>query len=224
MSTYDEDIRPRRSYGRVAILALVGAVIGLGGGFVFGRLVKAAGTAASLGWGDLGSLAIAAMLGLGGLSLFAFTFTRGGARYVIDPYGLEPGRDPRPAQVSYMRLQCVVLALAGLMLAIPVGSRLLAPTASDIHPQALFLAIAALFVVQTGLNVIVWRRSDELLRRATSDGAAASFWLLQGALFLWAAGEKLRLLPTLNSWDAVTILMGVYLVMSVGVAYRRGLH
>jgi hypothetical protein len=40
----------------------------------------------------------------------------------------------------------------------------------------------------------------------------------------WAAGEKLEVLPAITSWDAVTVLMAVYLLMSAFVAYRRGLN
>jgi hypothetical protein len=59
--------------------------------------------------------------------------------------------------------------------------------------------------------------------------AHAAFWeeavdlLFEGALFLWAAAEKLELVPALSAWDMMTILMGFYLVISSVISVRRGL-
>jgi hypothetical protein len=50
-----------------------------------------------------------------------------------------------------------------------------------------------------------------------------TFVILQGALFLWAAGEKLGLLPVLTLWDAACVMMTAYLVIAGIVLWRRGL-
>ena len=51
---------------------------------------------------------------------------------------------------------------------------------------------------------------------------AICFWVLQGALFLWAAGEKLGLAPALSTWDCLTVLMVFYLAVSAVIGFRRG--
>ncbi|OYX01637.1 MAG: hypothetical protein B7Z12_13760, partial [Caulobacter vibrioides] len=45
----------------------------------------------------------------------------------------------------------------------------------------------------------------------------------QGLLFLWAAGEKLGLLPQLTLWDATSVMMAAYLVIGLTITWRRGL-
>jgi len=61
------------------------------------------------------------------------------------------------------------------------------------------------------------------MRRAMAEIAAISFAILQGLLFLWAAGEKLGLLPNLSLWDATSVMMTAYLVIGMTVTLRRGL-
>jgi hypothetical protein len=88
---------------------------------------------------------------------------------------------------------------------------------------AVMAAIVGLFLVQTLLNLTVWTRADEMIRQTVAEAGAICFWVLQGALFLWAAAEKLELVPALSAWDMMTILMGFYLVISSVVSVRRGL-
>jgi hypothetical protein len=84
-------------------------------------------------------------------------------------------------------------------------------------------AIVGLFLLQTVLNLSVWTRADEMIRQMVAEAGAVCFWVLQGALFLWAAAEKLELVPALSAWDMMTILMGFYLVISSVISVRRGL-
>lgn len=215
--------RPPRRWRRLLVLGALGLLVGAPVGYLVGRLIKHAERVASLGWSDGLSLAIAALLLLSGVGVLIATLARVGVSYLADPHAEEPGRPVRPAQVVYFRIQGAVMALAGGMMATPVLLRVLTPDLPDTLAGAAYLGIVAAFLLQTALNIAVWLRSDELVRRATADAGAVCFWLLQGLLFLWAAGEKLALLPHLNSWDGLTVLMAVYLIMSVVIAYRRGL-
>jgi hypothetical protein len=83
--------------------------------------------------------------------------------------------------------------------------------------------IVLLFAVHTVLNVRVWRGVDELLRRTTMEAATATFFLGQGLLFLWAAAERLGVLPPLTAWDIYAVLMTLYLMVSAIASARRGL-
>jgi hypothetical protein len=62
-----------------------------------------------------------------------------------------------------------------------------------------------------------------MIRQMVAEAGAVCFWVRQGALFLWAAAEKLELVPALSAWDMMTILMGFYLVISSVISVRRGL-
>jgi hypothetical protein len=219
----DTTIRPRPNRRRLLVLGAFGLFCGLLAGLLIGRLIKAAKHSHALGWSDELSLAIAALLSISGLGVLAATLANASAVYLADPHAAEPGLRVRPAQIAYFRLQGAVLALAGLLMVTPELLRLLKPDLDRAAAMTAYVGLFVAFGLQTALNILIWRRSDELIRRAMSEGAAACFWLLQGLLFLWAAGEKLRLLPRLDSWDALTVLMAVYLIMSTIVGYRRGL-
>jgi len=205
----------------MALLTVAGGIVGYGSGSLIGKLEKAgAMRVEGLGWSDLLSGLIAMMLIAMGTLVLVASLSRKTALRVLDPGN---GRDATPAQASYYRQQGLVALLAGVMLAAPV----LANSVFDPLPfelgAAVMAGIVALFLVQTVGNLILWQRSDELVRQVMSETGAVSFWLLQGALFLWAAGEKLNLLPALSLWDAVAVLMASYLLISTLVSARRGL-
>ena len=114
-------------------------------------------------------------------------------------------------------LQVAVLVLAGLILLTPIA----AP--SDLPPVWTYGAVIGLLAVQSVLNLLLWRRSDELLRRVTAETSALSFWVLQIALVLYASAERLALVEAVTAWGLLAILMAVYLMASVAAAWRRGL-
>jgi hypothetical protein len=208
--------------GRViAALSLAGGVVGFSSGLLIGKLEKGGALSLqALGWSDILSGIIALMLIATGLMVLIVSFSRKASGRVLDPASQ---RDATTAQASYYRQQGVVSLLAGLMLAAPV----LVLSVDDPPPfelaAAVMTGIVALFLIQTVANLSLWFRSDELVRRVISETGAATFWLLQGALFLWAAGEKLNLLPELSLWDAVSLMMASYLLLAAIVAHRRGL-
>jgi hypothetical protein len=143
--------------------------------------------------------------------------------FVADPYAESGGGAPRRSEAIYQRLTGVCLALAGAMLLTP----LVVGTARNGGPWGLRAAAMAglvvSFALQSWINVALWRRSDELFRRLILDSSAISFWSLQGVLFLWAAGERLRLLPAITAWQACILMLAGYLIASVAVNLRRGL-
>jgi hypothetical protein len=203
-------------------LALAGAGMIVGGfvGWGSGRLIKhGALDLTQATWADLAAATIAAMLLASGLLVGLASFNRRLAGRLIDPAGDRPAR---PAQVVFYRQQAAVLALAGLMLATPVLARLLWQPLPVALAQAIMAGILALFLLQTALNIAVWLRADEMMRQMIAESGSVCFWVLQGALFLWAAAEKLDLAPALSAWDLMTILMGVYLVVSSLMSLRRG--
>ncbi|MGZ3299289.1 MAG: hypothetical protein ACXU8U_02855 [Asticcacaulis sp.] len=155
-------------------------------------------------WSDAVSVAIAmTLLGFGCLLLATSYFD---------------GRAGAPKLRRQSRMQALTLVLAGVMLAVPP----LAGVHEGMGGWAVFIAIATLFAAQSAINLALWRTADEFYRRAMKDASATSFWLLQGALFLWAVAERLGLAPTLSAWDLISILMAVYLGLSAVVARRLG--
>lgn len=114
-------------------------------------------------------------------------------------------------------LQIGVLLLAGLMLMLPI----IRP--ESVPPTWAFGAVVGLLVVQSALNLSLWRRSDELMRRVTAETSALSFWILQAALLVYASAERLGLVETISGWGLLAVLMAVYLLASGVAAWRRGL-
>lgn len=204
----------------VGVLGLVGAVVGFSSGWLIGKLEKLGALSLdSLGWSDVLSGFIALMLTATGLLVLVAGFSRKVSGRLLDPVSQ---RDATPAQASYYRQQGLVSLLAGLMLLAPI----LVVTVEASPPfelsSAVMAGIVALFLLQTLTNLTLWFRSDELVRRVIADTGAVTFWILQGALFLWAAGEKLGLLPQLALWDAVSLMMAAYLLIATLVSSRRG--
>jgi len=204
----------------IAGLSLSGAIVGFGSGWLIGQLEKGGALSlATLGWADVLSGVIALMLVATGLMVLIVSFSRRASGRLLDPVSQ---RDATPAQASYYRQQGLVALLAGVMLAAPVLVLAANDPPSFARSGAVMTGIVALFLLQTVVNLTLWLRSDEMVRRIISETGAATFWILQGALFLWAAGEKLSLLPALSLWDAVSLMMASYLLISALVAGRRG--
>ncbi len=197
-----------------------GLIVGGGLGYLIGRVIKQGDIDVShLTWSDNVAMLIAAMLFAAGSILAAATFSKRLAARVMDPASDRPAR---PVQITFYRQQAIVMALSGVMMAAPVAARLASQPLSGQLAGAVMAAIVGLFLLQTLLNLSVWTRADEMIRQMVAEAGAVCFWVLQGALFLWAAAEKLELVPALTAWDMMTILMGFYLVISSVISVRRG--
>lgn len=216
---------PKSRLNRRGIQALIGAVVAAPLGYLFGRylvtLEKAgAVSVAGLGWSDVLALLLAAMMAVVGLVTILVSLSRRTLGRQINP---EETRPATPSQVLFYAQNGLVLLLAGVMMAIPVLTPVLFSPLSPMIASAAMTGLIALFLVQTAGNIAIWARSDELMRRAMAEIAGVSFAILQGLLFLWAAGEKLELLPRLSLWDAASVMMAAYLVIGMVITWRRGL-
>jgi hypothetical protein len=215
------DDKPQRRRRRI-ILTLVAFALGLPVGGLVGRLAKLH-RIPDLAWGDVIAGATAFAFLFAGLAMALLAASARGRAVLADPLAPDFGRPVMPAETVFFRLQAGVLVLAGLMLAAPVVFAWTSGARTAGFAGALMAAVVACFVLQTALNVLIWRRADEVFRQVIAETGALCFWLLQGLYFLWAAGVKLHVLPEITSWDAVAVLMAAYLILASVVAYRRGL-
>jgi hypothetical protein len=133
----------------------------------------------------------------------------------------EDNRAASPAQIKQFRRQGLVLLLAGVMLGLPV----LATWEGWLDDQSrmIFMAgLVACVAAQCFFNLRLWQMSDEFDQRLVRDTSAISFWMTSAPLSLWAAGERIGVLPALTSWDIAVLVMVVYLVASSNVLARSG--
>jgi hypothetical protein len=207
--------------GRALALAVIAAPLGYLVGKYLARLEDAGvWTAPDFAWSDVLALVLAVLMLGAGLITMLVSASRKALGRQIDP---ETARPATPAQALFYAKNGGVLVLAGLMMAAPVAVRVVFDPLPPMIASAAMIGIIALFLIQVAGNISVWVRSDELMRRAMAETAALSFIVLQGALFLWAAGEKLDLLPGLTLWDAASVMMAAYLLIAAVVTWRRGL-
>lgn len=113
--------------------------------------------------------------------------------------------------------QVITYLLAGILMLAPMFGPALAPE------DVVFAAILALLALQTLANFMLWRAADELFRRVMVESWALSFAVLQMALFVYAASERLGLVSGLTAWGMIGVLMGFYLLASIIASLRRGL-
>lgn len=205
--------------------ALIGLIVGAPLGYAFGlsiaKLEKAGLFAIpKLGWSDGLALGLAALMFLVGLVTLIISANRRLLGRQLNP---DERRPATGAQASFHAQSGMVLALAGVMFATPVLIPALFDPVPTVVSSAAMIALVALFLLQTTLNLSIWTRADEFMRRALGEIAAVSFFVLQGALFLWAAAEKLGFVARLSLWDAVSVMMAVYLLVNSLISWRRGL-
>ena len=215
--------RPKRSpLQRLAVSIAIFAPIGAVAGYFVGRTLKAAepgGIPFTWTLGELFSVVIAFMLIFSGAVVaYAATSERRWNRMVEHQAADEPV-DPA-ARTSGVRQAWVCVLAGGLMLAPPIAAHL--PLGVEAR-VGIAVAIGLLMVLETWINLKLWRDGDELTRAVIAQTGALCFWSLQLALFGWAALAKLDLVADIDSWTMFTVLMGVYLAASLVIAQRRGL-
>ncbi len=172
-----------------------------------------------LGWSDHLALALAAIMIVSAVVIGLSSFSARAAARMLDPESQAPARPP---QLTLLRQQAAVMLLAGLMMGAPVLANLVVTPLPVELGVATLAALIALLLLQTGLNFSIWNRGDEMMKGVMSEVATVCFWSMQGALFLWAAAEKLGVAPPLTSWDLMSLLMAFYLLISSVIAARRG--
>lgn len=216
---------PKSRLAHRGLQALIGAVIAAPLGYWFGSYLAdldKAGAASDLKlvWSDVLALLLAAMMIATGLITLLTSLSRRALGRQINPEEVRPATS---AQAVFYAQNGLVLLLAGVMMGVPVLVPILFAPLSPMLASAAMAGLIALLLVQTAGNIAIWVRSDEFMRRAMGESAAVSFAILQGLLFLWAAGEKLGLLPQLTLWDATSVMMAAYLVIGLTITWRRGL-
>lgn len=206
---------------RVAISVLIAAPIGGVLGYAIGRALKHGNIDIVRDWSfaDLTSLVIALMLLISaGYAAWATTSNRRWNQMVERVAEDDP---VDPAALVSGRRQALVAGLAGIMLALPP---LAAHAGLTVEMRGFTgAAIALLLAMQSLINYRLWRDGDELTRTVIAQSGAACFWLLQLALFCWATLTRLHLVPETDAWTLMTVVMGVYLLVSFIVSARRGL-
>lgn len=207
------------TWTRIAMLA-VGAVAGIVGSLAADRAAEAGlYDPEALSWSYGLALTLGLIMGVSGVFAVVVSFSARATARALDPDG---STAPRPGQKTFYRQQGFVLVLAGLMMAAPVVANQLYDPVPRGLAIALMAGLVAASLIQTLLNLSVWNRADEMMRRMIAETGSLCFWLLQGLFFLWAAAEVLGLAPALSSWDLMTILMAVYLAVSAVAAMQRG--
>ncbi len=202
---------------RIAAFLIAGLATGTGLGFAIGKLIKHAHPAAQANSADVTALSLAAFyIGSAVLFLWIASSRMRLARILEGPAAETPASDDEVRSFVY---QAIVMALAGVLLAIPIfGASLFA--ASLRHRKLCFVGIALLFAAQTLYNVRLWRVSDEFIRGAMAATAAWTFAVGQGGLFLWAAAEHMRLVKPVSSWDLLLNMMLLYMIVGALVSVR----
>lgn len=188
---------PQRRLTPLKLLGSIGLAL-LGGAVGYGVGQFADGR--SLGWEDGLALGVASLL-----AAFALMGMVAMAK--------RPAVIPKGCGL----LQITVAGLAAAMLAIPVL------TPSEIPANLVLTGILALLVGQSIANLMLWQRADEMLRRVMADTSALAFWVLQMALFVYAAAERLGLIESITAWGMMGIVMAIYMIASFVVAARRGM-
>ncbi len=211
-----------KTFLRMLIGAILGAIVGYS---AIAFAAKLGVSIKSLSWTDL----LACWMGICFLSMglvFGYLATnRKKLAASLEPACPELTGDTGEAmlatnqEVRTAQLQAWVLALAGILLLAPVLA--LGPMRS--HPgiaMGVYAGIVLLFLVQTALNIHLWRTSDEFVQRAILIVCAATFAISQGLLFVYAAAERLHLVPNASSWDIFSLLMTCYILVNTYVSIR----
>lgn len=219
MSTSEAVMQKQRLTRKTLLRMAIGAVLGAAIGYAFVKALTLLQVSfQQLTWSD----GLAGWLGVTyfgiGVVLFALSYNRHElARNLEGEQARLPATDE---EVRLYRLQSLTLVLAGALILIPLlamGS--LGNTTQ--RAAGIFTAMVALWLLQTWINISVWRNADEFARLLLLKTAAIAFAVCQGALFLWAAAEHLHLARALSSWDNMMLLMTVYLLCSAILAIRH---
>lgn len=181
-------------------LRLLGIVALAGAGAATGYVAANMAALSDMPWDDVLSLAMAVTLISTGVISIGVMATR-------------PSTMPKGCGL----LQVTVMLMAGALFLLPVFGT------NWVSAEIIFAAIVVLVIVQSAANLMLWRAADEMLRRVMWETSAMAFWVLQIALFLYAAAERLGLIGGVTAWGMMGILMGVYLTASIVASARRGI-
>jgi hypothetical protein len=196
---------------------VAGLVAGAGFGFLVGKVFKHGHPGVKADGADVTALGLAAFYLVTTLLLLWIASNRMRLARVLEGKGADiPASDDEVRSFVY---QAVVMALAGILLALPIfGARLFADNLQ--HRAISFAGIVLLFAVQTFYNVRLWRVSDEFVRSTMAKTAALTFAIGQGGLFLRAAAEHMSLVKPVSTWDLLVIMMQLYIFVGLFISVR----
>ena len=194
-----------------------GAILGAALSFTFVSTLRHLGlNIKTWPWIDVAALIQGMVFSMLGLISIAITFSPSLAGKQIDQNPDAPPASRR--ELSMGRLQGIVLFLAGALLLAPLLAT--AHGAPAATAPLLFAVIVLVFLGQTLLNFLIWRRADELVRATITNTSSISFWVLQALLFLAASAQRLNLIPAFSLWTAMVLTLGVYSIASIIVSLR----
>jgi hypothetical protein len=196
---------------------VVGLAAGAGVGFAVGKFIKHGHPGIQADGADVTALGLAGFYICTTMLLLWIANDRMRLARVLEGKGADiPASDDEVRSFVY---QAVVMALAGILLALPIfAARLFAENFQ--HRQISFAGIVLLFAVQTFYNVRLWRISDEFVRSTMATTAALTFAIGQGGLFLRAAAEHMSLVKPVSSWDLLVIMMQLYIFVGLFISVR----
>jgi hypothetical protein len=194
--------------------ALAGAVVGAGAALLLLTRLP------DLLWADVLVLISALVCVISAVVLFFASFDRKALSRTLKVEG-----DPTPDEIRGARLQAGLLALTGLLIVAPIAAEAFAGVggAGPSAPAPLYAALLLVFALQSIGNWTLWRSGDEMVRRLILESGGLTFWVLQAALFLYAAAERLGLVPSATAWDMFAVTMATYLLATCVVSLRRNL-
>jgi len=202
---------------KITAFLIAGMATGAGLGFVIGKVYKHGHPGVHVNGADLTALGLAAFyIGTTVLLLWIASNRMRLARILEGNAADTPASNDEVRSFVY---QAFVMALAGVLLALPIiGARLF--TANLQYREFYFVGIALLFAVQTVYNACLWRVSDEFVRNTILTTVALTFAIGQGGLFLWAAAEHLSLVRPVSAWDLLVNMMLLYIFVGAVVSVR----
>ncbi len=219
MTAMETAVETKRTWNKMLLPMLMGAVLGMvvGGGFI--KLISLLHySPKTLGRSNALTLYLGVVYVASAIAMWLVSLNRKRLAKT-----LEGNDDALPAtneEIDNFRTNAAVVALAGLLLTTPFfASPWLG--AKPWMPGLVYGCIVAGFAVQTALNLAIWRRSDEYVRRMILTGTAVTFWIGQGTLFLWAAAERLHLVRAIPAWDLLIVLMALYLLINMALSMRH---
>ncbi len=204
-------------WGRITAFLIAGMVTGAGVGFVIGKVTRHIHPGLHVQGADLTALGLAAFFIGTTVALLWIASNRMRLARILEGQSAEtPASDDEVRSFAY---QALVIALAGILLALPIlGARLFAANLE--HRELYYAGIALLFAVQTVYNFLLWRVSDEFVRQTTATTAALTFAIGQGGLFLWAAAERMSLVKPVSAWHLLVTMMVLYIFVGSLVSLR----
>ncbi len=125
---------------------------------------------------------------------------------------------PKDAAVPGARmaqLVSVLLGAVGLFLPI-LGERF-------IEPWVNFSVVTALTALSWTTSWMVWRHADELIRSVMRDTAVGGFYVITGALWIYAVGERVGIFAGVSAWGMLALATIATMGTSMWASIRRGM-